>query len=237
MSGNHTYDRYAKPVHSARALVQYVLTRRGPVASSLFETGGFWYADPEASSPDLQLHLGLGTGIEKGVAAMPNGGVTLNSCYLRPRSRGSVRLASADPNIAPLIDPNYLSDPWDRMMSVRGLKLTQEILAQKPLEPFIKVEHLPGPDVHTDAEYFDFICAHSKTSHHCAGTCRMGVDQDAVVDPRLRFNGIEKLRVVDNAIMPKLISSNTNAAAIMIGEKAADMICVDHGMTDIDSER
>lgn len=230
VSGNHTYDRYAKPVHSARALVQYVLTRRGPVASSLFETGGFWYADPQARSPDLQLHLGLGTGIEKGVAAMPNGGVTLNSCYLRPRSRGSVRLASADPNIAPLIDPNYLDDPWDRAMSVRGLKLTQEILAQKPLEPFIKVEHLPGPDVHTDAEYFDFICAHSKTSHHCAGTCRMGVDQDAVVDPRLRFNGIEKLRVVDNAIMPKLISSNTNAAAMMIGEKAADMICVDHGI-------
>jgi choline dehydrogenase len=114
-------------------------------------------------------------------------------------------------------------------MSIRGLKLTQEILAQEPLRPFIKAERLPGPDVKTDEEYFAFICEHSKTSHHCAGTCRMGVDEGAVVDPRLRFNGIDGLRVIDNSIMPRVISSNTNAAAIMIGEKAADMIKAEHG--------
>jgi len=230
VSGPHTYDRYAKPHLSVLAGLQYLFTRTGPVASSLFETGGFWYADPDGRSPDLQFHLGLGTGIEAGVAAMPQGGVTLNSCYLRPRSRGTVRLASADPAAAPLIDPNYCAGPRDREMSIRGLKLTQEILAQEPLKPFIKAERLPGPDVRTDDEYFDFICEHSKTSHHCAGTCRMGVDDGAVVDPRLRFNGIEGLRVVDNAIMPTVISSNTNAAAIMIGEKAADMIKQDHGV-------
>jgi choline dehydrogenase len=229
VSGPHTYDRYAKLHLSALAGLQYLFTRKGPVASSLFETGGFWYADPDARSPDLQFHLGLGTGIEAGVAAMPDGGVTLNSCYLRPRSRGTVRLGSADPSSAPLIDPNYCADPRDREMSIRGLKLTQEILAQEPLRPFIKAERLPGPDVKTDDEYFAFICEHSKTSHHCAGTCRMGVDEGAVVDPRLRFNGIEGLRVIDNSIMPKVISSNTNAAAIMIGEKAADMIKAEHG--------
>jgi choline dehydrogenase len=229
VSGPHTYDRFAKPHLSALAGLQYLLTRRGPVASSLFETGGFWYADPDARSPDLQLHLGLGTGIEHGVAAMPQGGVTLNSCYLRPRSRGTVRLASADPGAAPLIDPNYLEDPRDREMSIRGLKLTQAILAQAALKPFIRAERLPGPEVRTDADYFAFICQHSKTSHHAAGTCRMGSDPAAVVDPRLRLNGIERLRVVDNAIMPTVISSNTNAAAIMIGEKAADMIRSDRG--------
>ncbi|MCX2720998.1 GMC family oxidoreductase [Roseibium salinum] len=229
VSGPHTYDRFAKPHLSAIAGLQYLFTRRGPVSSSLFETGGFWYADPEARSPDIQFHLGLGTGIESGVAAMPDGGVTLNSCYLRPRSRGSVRLQSANPGAAPLIDPNYLEDPQDREMSIRGLKLTQEILTQKPLEPFIKAERLPGPDVRTDEDYFRFICEHSKTSHHAAGTCRMGADDRAVVDPRLRFNGLEGLRVVDASIMPRLISSNTNAAAIMIGEKAADMIRQDHG--------
>lgn len=227
LTGPHSYDRYARPHMAALAGLQYLLTRKGPVASSLFETGGFWYADPDARSPDIQLHLGLGTGIEKGVAAMPQGGVTLNNCHLRPRSRGTVRLASGDPAAAPLIDPNYLADPHDRAMSIRGLKLTQDIMAQKPLARFIKAERLPGPDVRTDAEYFDFICAHSKTSHHCAGTCRMGTDADAVVDPRLRLNGIDRLRVVDNAIMPTVISSNTNAAAIMIGEKAADMIRAD----------
>lgn len=228
VSGPYTYDRFAKPHLSVLAALQYLLTRKGPVASSLFETGGFWYADPNARSPDIQMHLGLGTGIEKGVQAMPQGGVTLNSCYLRPRSRGTVRLNSADPRDAPLIDPNYLSDPQDREMSIRGLKLTQQILAQAPLKPFIKAECLPGPEVVSDDDYFDFICTHSKTTHHCAGTCRMGSDPAAVVDPRLRFNGISGLRVVDNSIMPTVNSSNTNAPAIMIGEKAADMIRQDH---------
>jgi choline dehydrogenase len=224
LRGPYSYDRYAKPHWAALAGLQYLFRRKGPVASSLFETGGFWYADPSARSPDIQFHLGLGTGIEHGVVAMPQGGITLNSCYLRPRSRGSVRLQSADPGVAPLIDPNYLADPTDRAMSIHGLKLTQQILAQKPLEKFVLAQRLPGPDVKTDQDYYDFICQHSKTSHHCAGTCRMGVDPGAVVDPELRFNGITGLRVVDNSIMPTVISSNTNAAAIMIGEKAADLI-------------
>ncbi|MEO0484481.1 MAG: GMC family oxidoreductase N-terminal domain-containing protein [Pseudomonadota bacterium] len=228
LSGPHSYDRYAKPHWAALAGLQYLLTRKGPVASSLFETGGFWYADPSARSPDIQFHLGLGTGIEHGVEAMPNGGVTLNSCYLRPRSRGTVRLQSSDPAKAPLIDPNYLQDPQDRAMSIQGLKITQEIMAQSPLSPYIKAERLPGPDVKTDEDYYNFICTHSKTSHHCAGTCRMGADPDAVVDIRLRMNGIDGLRIVDNSIMPSVISSNTNAAAIMIGEKASDMIKEDH---------
>jgi choline dehydrogenase-like flavoprotein len=230
LSGPYSYDRYAKPHWAAIAGLQYVFGRRGPVASSLFETGGFWYADPDARSPDIQFHLGLGTGIEHGVVSMPQGGITLNSCHLRPRSRGSVRLQSADPAKAPLIDPNYLADPIDRARTIRGLKLTQEILSQSPMKKFLLAERLPGPDVRTDEDYFNFICQHSKTSHHCAGTCRMGADEAAVVDTRLRFNGIQGLRVVDNSIMPTVISSNTNAAAIMIGEKAAEMIKADNGM-------
>ena len=224
LKGPYSYDRYAKPHWAALAGLRYLLFRRGPVASSLFETGGFWYADPEARSPDLQLHLGLGTGIEAGVATMPQGGITLNTCYLRPRARGTVRLASKDPSAAPLIDPNYLADDRDRDMSIRGLKLSQEILAQEPLAPFVKAVRVPGPKVVSDEAYFDHVCQHSKTSHHAAGTARMGADAGAVVDPRLRLKGLASLRVVDNSIMPQLISSNTNAAAIMIAEKAADMI-------------
>ncbi|MCK0149324.1 GMC family oxidoreductase N-terminal domain-containing protein [Marivita sp. S6314] len=229
VSGPYTYDRFAKLHLSGLAALQYVLTRKGPVASSLFETGGFWYADDTAQSPDIQMHLGLGTGIEAGVAAMPNGGVTLNACFLRPRSRGTVRLQSDNPADMPLIDPNYLEDPYDREMSIRGLKLVQTILSQDALKPYILAERLPGPDVHTEDDYFNFICQHSKTSHHCAGTCRMGTDPGAVLDPRLRFNGIDNLRVVDASIMPKVVSSNTNAPTIMIGEKAADMIKQDQG--------
>ncbi|PZQ48354.1 MAG: alanine-phosphoribitol ligase [Rhodovulum sulfidophilum] len=228
VTGPHTYDRYARPHWSALAGLQYLLTKKGPVASSLFETGGFWYADPAARSPDIQLHLGLGSGIEAGVAAMPNGGVTLNSAYLRPRSRGTVRLASADPKAAPLIDPNYWEDPHDREMSIRGLKLAQEIMRGAALKPFVLAERLPGPEIRTDQDYFDFACAHAKTDHHPAGTCRMGADTAAVVDPRLRFNGIAGLRVVDASVMPTVVSSNTNAPVIMIAEKAADMIRADH---------
>lgn len=230
VTGPHTYDRFAKLHLSAFAGLKYLLTRKGPVASSLFETGGFWYADENARSPDIQMHLGLGTGIEAGVQSMPNGGVTLNACHLRPRSRGSVRLQSDNPADMPLIDPNYLSDPYDREMSIRGLKLVQRILSQEALKPYILAERLPGPDVQTDEDYFNFICVHSKTSHHCAGTCRMGSDAAAVLDPRLRFNGIEGLRVADASIMPQVNSSNTNAPAIMIGEKAADMIKQDQGL-------
>jgi choline dehydrogenase-like flavoprotein len=223
-TGPHTYDRYAKPLWSAVAGVQYLLTRTGPVASSLFETGGFWFADPNARSPDIQFHLGLGSGIEAGVAAMPQGGVTLNSAFLRPRSRGTVRLASADPLAAPLIDPNYWADAYDRDMSIRGLKLAREIMSQAALKPFVLAERLPGPGVQSDADLFAYACTHAKTDHHPAGTCRMGVDAAAVVDPELRFNGIAGLRVVDASVMPQVVSSNTNAATIMIAEKAADMI-------------
>jgi len=230
-TGPHTYDRYARPLWSAAAGLQYLLTRKGPVASSLFETGGFWYADPAARSPDIQFHLGLGSGIEAGVAAMPSGGVTLNSAYLRPRSRGTVRLASADPLAPPLIDPNYWEDPHDREMSIRGLKLAQEMMRQPALKPFVLAERLPGPDVRTDQDYVAYACRHAKTDHHPAGTCRMGADAQAVTDPRLRLNGVAGLRVVDASVMPTVVSSNTNAATIMIAEKAADMIRADQGLS------
>jgi choline dehydrogenase-like flavoprotein len=160
---------------------------------------------------------------------MAHGGVTLNSAYLRPRSRGTVRLASADPTAAPLIDPNYWADPYDREMSIRGLKLAREMMRQDALKPFVAAERLPGPEVSTDEDYFNYACANAKTDHHPAGTCRMGSDSEAVVSPQLKFNGIEGLRVVDASIMPTVVSSNTNAATIMIAEKAADMILARKG--------
>ncbi|SNR60096.1 GMC family oxidoreductase [Puniceibacterium sediminis] len=228
--GDFTYDKYAKPLWSVVAGLQYLINHSGPVASSLFETGGFWYADKDARSPDIQFHLGLGSGIEAGVDHMPHGGVTLNSAYLRPRSRGTVRLASDDASAAPLIDPNYWADPYDKEMSIRGLRMVREIMSQAALKPYVLAERLPGPDLTTDDDLAAYAAAHAKTDHHPAGTCRMGVDPDAVVDPRLRFNGIAGLRVVDASIMPRLVSANTNATAIMIAEKAADMIREDTGI-------
>jgi choline dehydrogenase-like flavoprotein len=223
-TGDHTYDNVAKLHRTLWAGLQYMLFRSGPVASSLFETGGFWYADPDARSPDVQFHLGLGSGIEAGVARLKNAGVTLNSAYLHPRSRGTVRLASADPATAPLLDPNYWADPHDRRMSIEGLKLAREIMRQPALKPYVLAERLPGPGITTDDELFDYGCANAKTDHHPVGTCRMGTDAMAVVDLDLRVRGLDGLRVCDSSIMPRVPSSNTNAPTIMVGEKGADII-------------
>ncbi|MFD1793462.1 GMC family oxidoreductase [Ochrobactrum teleogrylli] len=223
-TGDHTYDGVAKLHRTLGAGLQYMLLRSGPVASSLFETGGFWYADPDARSPDIQFHLGLGSGIEAGVEKLKNAGVTLNSAYLHPRSRGTVRLGSSDPAAAPLIDPNYWSDPHDLKMSLEGLKIAREIMQQAALKPYVMAERLPGPKVVTDDDLFDYACANAKTDHHPVGTCRMGTDASAVVDLELRVHGLEGLRVCDSSIMPRVPSCNTNAPTIMVGEKGSDII-------------
>ncbi len=227
-TGDHTYDKYNKPHHAAWAGLQYLLLKKGPVASSLFETGGFWYADPNAGarSPDIQFHLGLGSGIEAGVAKMENPGVTLNTAYLRPRSRGTVRLASGDPAAAPLLDPNYWSDPHDREMSIKGLRLAREILNQAAMKRFVKAEVLPGSAIASDEELFNYACANAKTDHHPVGTCKIGLESDSnsVVTSDLRVIGLKGIRVVDASVMPRVPSSNTNAPSIMVAEKGADHI-------------
>ncbi len=223
-TGDHTYDGVTSLHRTLWAGIQYVLFRTGPVASSLFETGGFWYADPGARSPDIQFHLGLGSGIEAGVARLKNAGVTLNSAYLHPRSRGTVRLATADPADAPLIDPNYWADPHDLEMSIEGLRIAREIMQQPALRSYVLAERLPGPDVRSDAELFDYACANAKTDHHPVGTCRMGLDRDAVVGLDLKVHGMEGLRVCDSSVMPRVPSCNTNAPTIMVGEKGADIV-------------
>ncbi len=223
-SGRYSYDGMDKFPRSVIAALQYYLFKTGPVTSSLFETGAFWYSGDTVSRPDIQFHFGQGSGIEKGIVTIDKGGVTLNCANVRPKSRGSVTLASANPHAAPLIDPNYWAEPEDREVSLNGLEIAREILAQPAMKPFLSCEALPGPDVKTRAELFDYACRLAKTQHHPVGTCRMGHDETAVVDPELKVRGIDGLRVCDSAIMPAINSSNTNAPTIMIGEKASDMI-------------
>jgi len=223
-TGDHTYDRVARPHRTVWAGLQYLLFKTGPVTSTLFETGGFWYADKGTRSPDIQFHLGLGSGIEAGVAQMKNPGVTLNSAFLRPRSRGTVRLASGDPKAAPLIDPSYWADPYDRECSIKGLKLAREILRQPALKPFVMAERMPGDNLNTDQELAEYAYHSCKTDHHPAATCAMGSGAGAVVTPDLRLRGLLGIRIVDASVMPFVPSSNTNAPTIMVAEKASDMI-------------
>lgn len=226
LRGSDSYDGWVRLDKTMWAGLQYLLFKSGPAAASLFETGAFWYADESARSPDIQFHLGQGSGIEKGIARIDGAGITLNSAFLRPRSRGTVRLASADPLAAPLIDPNYWSDPYDMEMSLKGLEMAREILAQPALSGFVRKEVLPGPGVTRREDLSDYACRMAKTDHHPVGTCKMGPDSDpmAVLDTELKVRGIDGLRVCDSSIMPAIISSNTNAPTIMIGEKGADLI-------------
>jgi choline dehydrogenase-like flavoprotein len=223
-AGDYTYDRVARLHRTLWAGVQYLMFKTGPVTSTLFETGGFWYADKTARPPDIQFHLGLGSGIEAGVAQMRNPGVTLNSAFLRPRSRGTVRLASADPRAAPLIDPNYWAEPYDRECALKGLRLAREILRQPALKAFVLAERSPGPEVETDEALTAYAFRSCKTDHHPTGTCAMGQGADAVVTPDLRVRGLEALRVVDASVMPFVPSCTTNAPTVMIAEKASDVI-------------
>jgi choline dehydrogenase-like flavoprotein len=223
-SGDYSYDKLAAPHRAAIAGLQYLLFRAGPVVSSLFETGAFWYADEASRSPDTQFHFGQGSGIEKGITKLDNPGVTLNCAFIRPHSRGTVRLRSNALNDAPLIDPNYWADPYDREISLRGLEIARDIMRQPALEPFIKKEALPGREVADRHGLFEYACAMAKTQHHPVGSCKMGHDDMAVVTPDLKVRGLDGLRVCDASIMPAISSANTNATAIMIGEKASDLV-------------
>ena len=228
-SGDYSIDRYKPWYMILWAGLEYLAFGTGLLASNLCDGGGFWYADQDAPAPDIQLHFLPGSGLEHGLKKIRNG-VTLNSAFLRPRARGSVRLKSNDPFEAPLIDPNYWGDPYDVEMSVLGFKLTRRIMAQDAFKPYIKREASPGSDCKTDDDIKEYAYKHAKTDYHPVGTCRMGAVDDpaAVVTPELRLKGMEGLRVCDSSIMPFLNSSNTYAPTIMIAEKAADMIIDEH---------
>jgi choline dehydrogenase-like flavoprotein len=224
-SDDYSFDRY-KPLHmNAWAGLEYLMFNSGPVASNLCDGGGFWYADSEARSPDIQFHFLPGSGLEHGLKKIRNG-VTLNSAVLRPKSRGTVRLASSNPLDAPLIDPNYWAEQYDREMSVEGFKIAREIMAQSAFKPFIKQESMPGMECKTDEQIMAYARQYSKTDYHPVGACKMGAvtDERSVVGPDLKVIGLDGLRVVDSSVMPKVVSSNTNAPTIMIAEKAAAMI-------------
>lgn len=225
LNGPHSLDRYKKWHWMLWAGAEYMLFNKGPVTSNVVEGGAFWFADHSQPAPDLQFHFLVGAGVEAGIAPVPSGsGCTMNSYFLRPRSRGTVKLRSADPAAAPAIDPNYLGDPYDLKISVEGLKVSREIMTQSAFKPYLRREHLPGPDVKTQAECEEYARRYGRTSYHPVGTCKMGVDEASVVDPQLRVRGISSLRVVDSSIMPVLTSSNTFAPTVMIAEKASDMI-------------
>lgn len=225
LKGVRSLDQYKKFSWKLWAALEYALFRKGPMASNIVEGGAFATLDPKSPTPDTQFHFLAGAGVEAGIPPVPSGnGCTLNSYYVRPRSRGNVRLASSDAHDAPLIDPNYLADPHDIEMAIEGIRQNREIMAQSAFSGMLKQEHFPGPDCQSRANLERYVREHGRTAYHPVGTCRMGSGEETVVDTELRVHGINSLRVIDASVMPSLISSNTNAATIMIGERGADLV-------------
>lgn len=197
----------------------------GMISTNFAEGGAFFGVGEDVPSdwPDIQLHFVIAAVQNHGRTLTWGYGVSCHVYYLRPKSRGTVRLASSNPFDQPAIDPNFLSHPDDRKNLLAGIKRTQQIFKEQPLAQYVIKDTLTG-EAKTDEDLMEIIRKHGDTDYHPVGTCRMGSDANSVVDPELRVRGIANLRVVDASIMPNLNSSNTNAPSIMIGEKAADMI-------------
>jgi len=209
------------------AIDYYLRGRRGAGTSNVAEAGGFVrsrFAPDERA--DIQFHFVPAMLDNHGRQRLPGDGYTLHACYLHPRSRGRIGLASADPAAAPRIQANYLSDAegFDLRMMVEAARLSRDILRQPALERWRRAPIFPARDDLDDAGLEAFVRAKAETIYHPAGTCRMGNDARAVVDPQLRVNGIAGLRVVDASVMPTLVTGNTNAPTMMIAERAADLI-------------
>jgi choline dehydrogenase len=217
-----TLTPYLGLLKGGLAGAQYMLRGTGPATSQGAEAGAFWGADNDAVVPDWQVHLVLalrnppaGERVAHGFAA--------RVCHLRPKSRGTLRLRSADPSDAPAIDPRFLSEAADLVSMQSGVERMCEILEQPPLKKFVK-RNMDIAAFSDQATLIKWIRARAETVYHPVGTCRMGIDEDAVVDGELRVRGLDGLRVIDASVMPTVISGNTNLPVLAMAEKAADLI-------------
>jgi choline dehydrogenase len=215
------------PLRRIMAGARYAAFRTGPLTIAAGTSGAFFKTSSRLATPDIQIHFLPFSTDKMGEKLHSFSGFSASVCQLRPESRGSVRIKSADPAAAPEIRINYLATEVDRAANVEGLKVLRKILQAPALAPYVVEEVDPGKKVATDAELLNYCRQRGSTIYHPTSTCRMGNDPLAVVDQRLRVRGVEGLRVVDASVMPDLVSGNTNAAIIMIAEKASDMILQD----------
>ena len=210
----------------AAAGVQYALSRTGPLTIGAGHVGLFARTRSELASPDVQFHVIMFSADKPGQGLHKFSGFTVSVCQLRPESRGTINIKSADPEQHPAIQPNYLATINDQQTIIDGLKLIRKINQAPALQPYISKEFLPGEQVQSDEELLLYARDYGNTIFHPSGTCKMGPDSDpsAVVDEQLQVRGVSGLRVADASIMPTVLSGNTNAGCIMIGEKAAAMM-------------
>ncbi|MDB5468491.1 MAG: choline dehydrogenase [Caulobacter sp.] len=224
--GVETAYSYNKGIKQLMTGLNYMLFNKGPGRQNFLESGAFLRSRPDLDRPDLQIHTVLAIMQDHGKVVIEKDGFTFHVCQLRPESRGSVGLRSADPFDDPTIFANYLAAEEDRRAMREGVKIAREAAHQAALDPYRADEFSPGKDVQSDADIDAWIRRTGETIYHPVGTCRMGVAGDAmaVVDGELKVQAISGLRVIDASVMPTLVGGNTNAPTIMVAEKASDMI-------------
>jgi choline dehydrogenase len=224
-----TNDQLRTLAGRTKLALEWFFWSGGALAIGINQGGLFTRVLPDSDRPDIQFHIATLSADMAGGKPHDFPGFTLSVCQLRPESRGKITLASPDPLAAPRIEANYLATDTDRRCATAAVAFARRLAGTAPLSNYIHSEVLPGPQAKTDADFLGFARKYGATIFHPSGTCRMGSDAEAVVDPRLRVRGVDRLWVVDCSIMPELVSGNTNLPAIMIGEKASDMILEDPG--------
>ena len=213
----------AGTIRMAKALIEHRRLRTGEMTTPYAEAGGFWTVMPDAPAPDVQWHFVPAMLEDHGRTTVKGYGFSLHACVLRPESRGTVRLASQDASNAPRIDPNFLDDERDIATLREGVRLSHRIAGSPALQNYDPQDRYPI-DIDDDAQLDELIRNRADTVYHPVGTCRMGADESDVVDPKLKARGVDGLWVADASIMPRLVSGNTNAPSIMIGERCADFV-------------
>jgi choline dehydrogenase len=231
LHGVNTFYEETRLLAMIKNLFKYLFKRSGLLAHPASQVGVFFRTSDEQASPDAQVHFAPAasdTDSKGNMKTRP--GTTATVCHLRPESRGSVHIRSTDPAQAPAIKANYLDTDNDRKAIVAAVRRVREIYAAPALDSYRGEEVLPGAGLQSDEEILSYVRAEGESVYHPVGTCKMGNDDMAVVDERLRVHGIKDLRVADASIMPNVTSGNTNAPAIMIAEKCADMVLQDAGV-------
>ena len=231
--GAYSYNQQLSGWRLLGNVLQYMARREGAMTIPAAQVGAFVKSDPALERPDIQFHCLPVTGdLDAAMSGRksrlsPWPGLTLAPCVLRPESRGRIQLAGPNPTDIPSIIHNWLHAPADQALSVKAMRMTRALVATRSLAGIVENEAWPGDASKSDEDLLAYARAFGNTGYHPVGTCRMGIDPSAVVGPQLRVRGLAGLRVIDASVMPRLVSGNTNAAAIMIAEKGADMILRD----------